>query len=152
MLLSVGSWGYLGAFLAGILYVSSFSAATSVVILLVLAEKLSPIEIAVLAALGSVLGDLFIFRLVKDGLLEEIRPIFDRYGGKHLSTLLHTGYFNWTLPLLGSLLIASPLPDEIGVSLLGISKMSTWKFIAISFILNCMGVFLIVSSSIVLKP
>lgn len=151
-LLSFGSWGYLGAFIAGFLFVSSFSAATGILILLVLAEKLLPLEIALLAGLGAVCGDLLIFRFVKDDLIEEIRPVFERFGGKHVALLLHTKYFSWSLPLIGALIIASPLPDEVGVSLMGISKMSTVKFLTLSFVLNSLGILFVISASTVVKP
>ena len=151
-LLSVGEYGYIGAFLAGLLFVSSFTFATAVVVLLVLAEKLNPYEIAMLAGAGGVLGDFLIFRFVKDGLAEEITPLFQKFGGKHVRALLHTKYFSWSLPLIGALIIVSPLPDELGVSLLGVSKMSTARFLFLSFILNFIGAFLVISASSVLKP
>ena len=48
------------------------TAPTSIFILLVLAEKLVPIEIGLFAGLGAVVGDLTIFRFIKDGLLDEV--------------------------------------------------------------------------------
>ncbi len=151
-LLSFGDLGYIGAFIAGFLFVSSFTAATGILILLILAEQLIPIEIALLAGLGAVCGDLLIFHFVKDSLVKEVTPIFNKLGGKHLTTLLHTKYFSWSLPLIGALIIVSPFPDEIGVSLMGLSKMSTYKFFILSFILNTLGIFLVISASLFIKP
>ena len=54
--------------------------------------------------------------------------------------------------MIGAIIIASPFPDEIGVSLMGISKMKTYQFILISFLLNAIGIFLVVSASLVIKP
>lgn len=151
-LLNLGNLGYIGAFIAGILFVSTFTVATGAVILLVLAEKLSPIEIGIIAGLGAVVGDLIIFRFIKDNLLEEIIPFYNHFGGTHITAVLHSKYFSWTLPVIGALIIASPLPDEVGVSLMGISKMTTNKFIVISFLLNAIGIFLVVSASSIIKP
>lgn len=151
-LLNLGSLEYIGAFFAGILFVSTFTVATGAVILLVLAERLSPIEIGVIAGLGAVIGDFTIFRFIKDNLLEEITPFYNRLGGSHITKVLHTKYFSWTLPVLGALIIASPLPDEVGVSLMGISKMKTYQFLFISFLLNAIGIFLVVSASSFIKP
>lgn len=152
-LLHLGGLGYLGAFIAGILFVWTFTAATGALILLVLAESLSPIEIGLIAGLGSVVGDLLIFRLVKDGLAEEIREIYNHVDHKkHLKKLFHSRYFNWMLPVLGAIIIASPLPDEVGVSLMGISRMSTIKFVLISYVLNSLGLFLIILASVFIKP
>ncbi len=152
-LLHLGNLGYMGAFIAGILFVSTFTVATGALVLLVLAESLSPVEIGLIAGLGAVVGDMLIFRLIKDDLTYEIEDIYNHIDKKkHLKRLFHSKYFNWMLPVIGSIVIASPLPDEIGVSLMGISKMNTFKFILISYILNSVGIFLIVSASVVVKP
>lgn len=151
-LLGLGNLGYIGAFLGGILYIFSFTAAAGIVIILVLAEKLSPIEIGLIAGLGSVTGDFIIFRFVKDDLTKELSPIYSSLGGGHLTKLLRTKYFSWTLPVIGALIIASPFPDEVGVSLMGISKMKASRFILVSFLLNAIGIFLIISASTFIKP
>lgn len=151
-LLELGNLGYIGAFVAGILFVSTFTAATGAVILFVLAERLSPVEIGIIAGFGAMVGDFTIFKFVKDRLLEEVTPIYDRLGGAHLTALLHTKYFRWSLPVIGALIIASPLPDEVGVSIIGISKMKTYKFLLLSFVLNALGIFLVISASLIFKP
>ncbi|OGY08084.1 MAG: hypothetical protein A2782_03665 [Candidatus Blackburnbacteria bacterium RIFCSPHIGHO2_01_FULL_43_15b] len=151
-LLNLGSLGYFGAFLAGILFVSTFTVATGVVILLVLAKQLSPIEIGLVAGFGAVVGDFTIFRFIKDNLLEEITPFYNRFGGNHITTVLHSKYFSWTLPVIGAIVIASPFPDEIGVSLMSIARMKTYQFLILSFILNAVGIFFVVSASTIIKP
>lgn len=153
LLLSAGSFGYIGAFIAGILFVSTFTVATGAVILLVLAEKLSPIEIGIIAGLGAVLGDFTIFKFVKDGLVEEIKEVYEKIDhNNHFLKILHTKYFSWMFPVFGAIVIVSPLPDEIGVSLMGIGKMKTYQFLIFSFVLNAVGIFLVVSASKFLKP
>ncbi len=149
-LLHLGTWGYVGAFFAGMLFVVSFTAAIGAIILFVLAEYLSPLEIGLIAGLGAMVSDLTIFRFVKDNLINELEPLYKRFGGNHISHVLHTKYFHWTLPLIGALIIASPLPDEVGISLMGISKMKTHKFILISFLLNAIGIFLVISLSLLM--
>lgn len=152
-LLGLGSFGYLSAFIAGILFVSTFTLATGAVILLVLAEQLSPIEIGIIAGFGAVIGDLTIFRFIKDNLIQELEIIYDHLDGDHhFNKVLHSKYFSWTLPVIGAIIIASPLPDEIGVSLMGIAHMKTYQFLLISFILNAIGIFLVVSASVIIKP
>ena len=151
-LLHLGGFGYVGAFIAGILFVSTFTVATGVLILLVLAEQMSVWEIGLIAGLGAALGDLIIFRFIQDDLMEEVGPIYNRFGGGHVTKLLHTRYFSWTLPVVGAFIIASPLPDEVGVSLMGLSKMSKPKFILLTFVLNAIGIALVVSSSFFIKP
>lgn len=152
-LLHLGNLGYIGAFLAGILFVSTFTVATGAIILLILAETLSPIEIGLIAGLGAVVGDFAIFRFVKDDLTKEIKRIYNMLDtNHHLKKVFHTKYFGWTLPVVGAVIIASPLPDEVGVSLMGISKLKTYQFLFISFILNVTGIILVVSASVAIKP
>ena len=150
-LMHLGNLGYLGAFFTGIFFVSTFTVSSAVVVLFVLAESLTAWEIGIIAGLGAVVGDLTIFRLFKDHLLSEIEPIYDCLGGNHVTKILHLKYFSWTLPVLGALVIASPFPDELGISLIGISKMKTYQFLVLSFVLNAVGIFLVVSASAFIK-
>lgn len=151
-LLKFGELGYIGGFIAGVLFTSSFTIATATVLLLILAEGLHPLELGLIAGLGAVMGDLIIFKYVKSNLVFEMEEIYKKLGGNHISHVLHTKYFSWTLPLIGAVIIASPFPDELGVSLMGISKIGIYKFVLISFIFNTIGVLLVISASIFIKP
>jgi len=86
------------------------------------------------------------------GLISEIKHFFEFFGSDKLKHLMHTKYFSWTLPVIGAIIIASPLPDEMGVGLMGISKLKTKQFILLSFILNSIGIFLIASAGRYFKP
>lgn len=152
-LLNLGNLGYIGAFIAGILFVSTFTVSIGAVVLLILAEKLSPLELGLIGGLGGVVGDFTIFHFLKDNLAQEIELVYNRIDSKHhFIKLLHTKYFSWTLPVLGAVIIASPFPDELGVSLISISKMKTYQFLIISFVLDVISVFLIISASFIFKP
>jgi hypothetical protein len=150
-LLNIVALGFLGAFLAGMLFVSTFTVAIGAVVLFMLAEHLSPIEVGLIAGLGAVFGDLTIFRFVKDDLIVEIEPIYEHFGGNHLTKIMHTKYFRWTLPVVGAIIIASPLPDELGITLMGIANIKTYKFIIMSFILNSVGIFLVITATQITK-
>src|SRR3990167_6941717 len=63
---TIGGFGYLGAFITGIFFVSIFTVAPSTIVLYDLANFLNPTLIALFAGLGAVLGDYFIFRFLKD--------------------------------------------------------------------------------------
>lgn len=139
-ILALGNFGIIGAFLAGILFASSFTISFSIATLLTLAKILPVFLIAPMAGAGAVIGDLLVFRLVRNKLLTDLEWMYKELGGGHLTKLLHTKYFLWTLPLIGALIIASPFPDEIGITLLGIAAMSTRRFIILSFILNTVGI------------
>ncbi len=152
ILLHFGGFGYLGAFVAGLLFVSTFTLPTGYLLLLIFAEKYSAIEIGIIAGLGAVLVDTLIFRSFRGQLVDELKDLDTRFGGSHLKHLLHTKYFSWSLPFLGAIIIASPLPDELGISLLGLSKMNTSQFMVVSFIMNFLGIILFVTLSTFVKP
>lgn len=143
----------MGAFLGGMLFVSTFGVATGTVTLLVLAEELNILSLGIIAGAGAVLGDFLLFRFVKDRLVDEVKPIYDSMDhNHHLIKLLHTKHFRWMFPVVGAIIIASPLPDELGVSLMGVSRMQNKTFLILSFILNAGGVILVLSASRFLKP
>ena len=45
--------------------------------------------------------------------------------------------------MLGGIIIASPFPDELGISLLGFTKTKTNAFIPVSLVFNFIGILLI---------
>ena len=150
---SLGNLGYFGAIIGGALFVSTFTVAAGTIILLILAETLSLLEIGILAGIGAVIGDLTIFQLIRSrGMIDEIKHLFDYLGWDKIYHLWHTKYFSWTLPVVGAIIIASPLPDEFGVSLMGISRLKTAQFIGLSFLLNSIGIILVISASSFIRP
>jgi len=142
---AIGDLGYLGAFLTGIFFVSTFTVAPSMIVLYNLADKLNPFEVAVLAGIGAVVGDYIIFRFLKDKVFDELKPLFLKFKGNYLTKIFQTPYFAWLTPLVGAVIIASPLPDEVGVGIFGIAKMKNWQFALLSFFLNATGIFIVVT-------
>lgn len=141
----IGSYGYLGAFITGVFFVSTFTVAPASIVLFHLSQDLHPILIAVCAGAGAVIGDLIIFRILKDGVFDELSPLFKRFEGSYIATLFKTPYFAWSVPVMGAIIIASPLPDEIGIGLLGLTKVTWWQFVLLAFVLNSTGIFIIVT-------
>lgn len=142
---SISSLGYAGSFISGLFFVSTFTVAPASIVLLKLSKIYSLILIAISAGLGAVIGDYIIFRFLKDNVFEEIKPIFMKLGGSYIERLLSTPYFGWLAPVLGAIIIASPFPDEIGVGLMGISKLKNWQFLIVSFLLNSIGILVIIT-------
>ena len=144
-LLNLGSLEYIGALFAGMLFVSSFTVAISTVVIVIMTQNIHPMALALIGGVGAVMGDYLVFKLVRSHLQEELAMLFGKKETSHIKALLHSKYIAWTLPIIGVAIIASPLPDELGVSLLGISKMSEARFILISYLSNAVGILMIAS-------
>lgn len=141
----IASLNLLGSMLAGVFFVSVFTVAPSTLVLLELINHY-PIALAALTAgLGAVLGDFLIFRFLKDGVFEELAPLFKKAGGGVLARLLSTPGFRWLAPVLGAVIIASPFPDEVGIALMGASRISAVQFFALTYTLNTIGIFAILT-------
>ena len=54
---------------------------------------------------------------------------------------LHLGFM---VPLAGAIIVASPLPDELGLIMLGVSKLKYREIAVLTYILNTAGILLIV--------
>lgn len=144
----LGGFGFLSAVFAGILFVSAFTVVPATVILFDLASQFNPWLVAILAGVGAVIGDYLIFKFIKNNIFEELRPLFINFGWTKLfAKLFLTPYFAWLLPIAGAAIIASPLPDELGLTILGISKVKMWQFLLITFVLNSIGILIIISAA-----
>lgn len=142
----IGSFGYLSSFVSGAFFVSIYTVAPATIILYDLAEKLNPLLVAVTAGTGAVVGDYMIFRFLKDRVFKELAPLFSKFTLTGLlAKTFKTPYFAWTLPLIGAFIIASPLPDEVGVSILGLSKIKKWQFVLVTFLLNSVGILIVIT-------
>ncbi len=135
-----------GSFIAGIFFTSIFTTAPAIVTLGQIAQSNSAISTAFFGAFGAVVGDIIIFKFVRDKLSEHfVELVQHRSSFKRVKTLFRLRYFRWITFLLGGIIIASPFPDELGISLLGLSKMKTSLFMIISFIFNFVGILIIAS-------
>lgn len=135
---------FIGSFIAGLFFTSVFTTAPAIVTLGEIAQEYSLFLTALAGGAGAVAGDLIIFRFVKDRFSEDLMQIFAAQGGRRrVVRLLKQRSFRWLTFLVGGLIIASPFPDELGIALLGFSKMNLRGFIILSFVFNFTGIILI---------
>jgi hypothetical protein len=131
-------------FVAGLFFTSVFTIAPASVALASMATTVPIHTVAFWGALGALCGDLLLFYFIKDkftnDLLGSLRPSLI----KHFFKSLHLGFMKWLSPVLGAFIIASPLPDELGLTLMGLSKMKTSILVPISFVMNGLGIYFII--------
>jgi len=138
-------WGYLGIFISGIFYVFSFTAPIATALIIIFSANKNIILLGLIAGIGSLVGDFIIFHFIRISFMDEIKELSQHKISLFALNKIPNIYRKYLTYLIGSIFIASPLPDEIGVIILASSneiKMS--HFGIISYILNTGGIFLIV--------
>ena len=143
LLVSTQEIKFIGSFIAGIFFVSIFSAAPATVVLAEIAQSNSVFWVAFFGGVGALVGDLVIFRFIKDGLAEDFYHLVRKTKSERLVAIFKLKLFKWLVPFLGALVVASPLPDELGLMMMGLSNMKTSLFIPVSFLLNFLGILVI---------
>lgn len=132
------------SFFAGLFFTSIFTTGPAIVALGEIAKISSVLQVAILGGVGAVVGDLIIFRFIRDRFSEHIMILIKHKNSKkEVKIIHHLKFFRWFTFLLGGLIIASPLPDELGIGLLGFSKMNLRWFIPMSFVFNSLGILFI---------
>ncbi len=136
--------GYFGTLLAGLLYPYSFTTAAGTAILLIIAKEQNLLLAGILAAVGALISDLIIFFFVKYGFSDEVKRLSKEGFVQRLCTLIPNSIRTYLLAAFASILIAAPLPTEIGILLMtSIRKLSTKKFVIIVYVLHVCAIFVI---------
>lgn len=132
------------SFFAGILYSSFFTSSIAVAVFIVLGvDGFNPLVVAVLGGIGSLCTDLLIFKFVRTNIFSDLKFVDKKLAKGFFSRLFLRKPFHFLTVILGMIIIASPLPDELGVGLLAASKLNVRNFIILSYVLNTIGIFLI---------
>ncbi len=131
---------YIGSLISGIFFTSVFTIAPATVALAQLAEASHPMTVALWGALGAMIGDLLQFLFVRDVFGRDLRRFLKKQIHIDVHSYFHHGFMKWLGPIIGAIIIASPLPDEIGLAILGLSGMSLWIFLPLTFTFNFLGI------------
>ena len=138
---AIQGMGPVGIVIGGILLSIIFTFTSGALILTSFGHTVPPIAIALIGALGSTGTGFVIYLMVRDDLAKS------KYFTEphHFKRLLSSPYFRWTLPVIGALIVISPLPDEIGIALMGVTRMKPWQFLLIIYTLDTIGIYSLVS-------
>ncbi len=129
-----------GLFFAGVLFTSLFTTPIAIATFIAIAPSTSVFAMSLIGAAGAVLGDLAIFWLVRYTFRQDAEHIMTLPKYKRFFAVFHRRMFRWVLPFVGALIIASPFPDEIGLGLMGLSRMRVRDLMIISFVMNAIGI------------
>ncbi len=137
---TLGSWSYAGIFVAGAFFSSIVTTAPAAAVLGELSQTYPPLLVAAVGALGSALADAGLLSLLRGHMAEDAKYLLS-LTRRRLFKPGHTRFAHYALTLLGALCIALPfLPDEAGVVLMGLTKVSRGKFFFIAYALNFAGI------------
>ena len=144
LLSSLDGYVWFASFVAGMFFTSVFTTAPAIVALSQIASQGGILPTAFLGALGALVGDLIIFRYIENELGGHLAELLShRRVSRRLRALMHLPIVRYLSFLVGGLIIASPIPDEIGIGLMGAVRMDTRLFAACSFAFNFIGIIII---------
>ncbi len=116
---------WLEGFIAGMFFTSAFSTAPAMVVLGKIAQNGSPLDTAFFGALGALCGDMVLFQFARESLSQDFFTLVGKKEKGRLRHIFHLRLFRWFTPFVGALIVASPLPDELAMMLMGFSKTNT---------------------------
>jgi hypothetical protein len=134
---------WFGVILAGMFFTSAFTTVPSIVVLGTIAKTTPLLVLVILGGMGAMLGDYIIFSFVKDRVSDDVDYLLSFPKNRRFFAIFKTRLFRFFVPFLGALIIASPFPDEIGIAMMGLSKVKKSIFFLLSFIFNGIGIFII---------
>lgn len=129
---------------AGIFYTSFFTSPISIAMLIALAQDNNPIVTALLAGFGAVLGDFIIVKFFREELSADLKLVSQELHIQKVNRFLQKLRLDFITPFLGAIIVASPFPDELGLLMLGVSRLKYREIALLTYILNTAGILLIV--------
>ena len=136
--------GYFGTFLAGLLYPYALTSAAGTGILLILAKEQNLLLAGAIAGIGALISDIILFLFVTHSFSDEVQKLSKERVVRTVNRWIPDSIRVYLLASFAGLLIASPLPTEIGILLMtSIKNISFKKFIIIIYVLHATAIFVI---------
>ena len=137
------------ALLAGILIAFGFTAPFGIGLLIALNSGSFWLT-ALIGASGALLADILIFKTIRFSFMDEFERLEKTSAFEFVEREFKHDFKahvrNYLLYIFAGLVIASPLPDEVGVVMLaGLTRIRPFLFIAMSFALHLLGIAVILS-------
>ena len=133
----------ISSFIAGIFFTSVLTTTPAIITLGELGQHIAPWKVALFGAAGAVSGDILIFRFLHSPLANYIIRIAFSLRLRRMGVALEKSALWWVAPLVGAIIVASPLPDEIGLLMMGLSGMRLGSFIVLTYVMNAAGIYII---------
>ncbi len=140
---------YLPIFFGGLLFSAGFTTPIATGFFLAL-DPANIYAASLVAGIGALIADLGIFSFVRLSFMDEFKKMKNSTLIKHIisgaESIVPKKLRSFLVYILVILIIASPLPDEIGVAMLaGFTRIHPYGFALISYIGNTLGIYLLLS-------
>ena len=133
------------AFFVGFLFSITFTAAISTSVFILLAETThNPFLIALIGGLGSLAANSIVYKFFKEEIIDDIQFIEKRYAKRIAHKIIHSKTVIGLTPYIAALLLASPLPDELGILILAGANFKYTRFFLFSFAFHTIGILIII--------
>jgi hypothetical protein len=141
--------GNFGVFISGILTAFGFTAPVGIGLLIKIIPK-NVLFAALLAGFGATISDLLIFKTIKISFMDEFKKLEKTKLIQEIEHIVkknkHVLIRHYLLYIFAGIVLATPLPDELGVSMLaGLTTIKPIRLAIISFMLHSFTIFLILS-------
>lgn len=139
--------GHFGVFISGTLTSIGFTTPFGIGLL----TKINPSNIliaALIGGLGATVADLLIFKTIKLSFADEFKKLEKTKVIKEIEAIVkknkHVLIRHYLIYIFAGIMLATPLPDELGVSMLaGLTTIKPTRLAGISFILHSIMIFFI---------
>jgi hypothetical protein len=136
--------GYFGTFLAGLLYPYALTSAAGTGILLILSKEQNILFAGVIAGIGALISDIILFLFVTHSFSDEVQKLSKETIVRTVNRWIPDSIRVYLLAIFAGLLIASPLPTEIGILLMtSLKSISFKKFVIMIYVLHASAIFVI---------
>ncbi|MCR4274898.1 MAG: hypothetical protein NUW02_02510 [Candidatus Campbellbacteria bacterium] len=130
----------LGSFVAGFFFTSVFTAAPAVAVLAEIMRETAVWQVALIGGFGAALGDILLLVIIHKSVDAETKYLLGQPRFGRFKKIFETRLFHRLSFFVGALIIASPLPDELGLALIGVNHISKTQLFCILFIMNSLGI------------
>lgn len=146
----LNGYGYISIYVAGMLFAYGFTAPIAAAFLISMAPEINIYFGALVAGLGAGTSDLLIFTFVRSSFQDEFDKLRATATFQKIYELFHRHFSDkakeYVLWTLAGFMLASPLPDEFGVTLVsGFTQIKKNLFTLIAIALNTVGIFILLA-------
>lgn len=132
---------YIGSFISGAFFTSLFTVVPATAAIAALSESGIPLlRLALIGGFGAMVADFIMFSILRETIAENVLHAVRRRGSDRAQYFARQGRSRVVGTAIGAFIIASPLPDELGLLLMGLSRASWYVTLLTTYVLNSAGI------------